>query len=212
MFTNNCLLFPKDLFLSVTLTPLHIVIFAFWEPSTYFSYWDFAGGLTNKNQPLISQERDTVPTAPLAYGWEVRWPPSLGKSPHDFLLLIINLFKSYIFSDLQWLQMLKWLPISREKLILMKFWFSSYLFFVNVSAILIFRTKMTSKRRIVLWMAWWYLRSGITQPSAQASKKGRREVGDKGDSQYWLDSGDSLNVAERIELKKKKKVVQAMTK
>ena len=54
-------------------------------------------------------------------------------------------------------------------------------------------------------MAWWYLRSGITQPSAQASKKGRREVGDKGDSQYWLDSGDSLNVAERIELKKKKK-------
>lgn len=53
-------------------------------------------------------------------------------------------------------------------------------------------------------MAWWYLRSGITQSSAQASKKGRKEVGDKGDSQYWLDSDDFLNVAERIEELKKK--------
>ena len=65
----------------------------------------------------------------LMVGWEVRWAHSLGKSSHDFLLLIINLFKSNIFSDLQWLQILKWLPISREKLILMKFWFSSYLSF-----------------------------------------------------------------------------------
>lgn len=40
---------------------------------------------------------------------------------------------------------------------------------------------------------------------AQASKKGRKEVGDKGDSQYWLDSDDFLNVAERRELKKLKK-------
>lgn len=48
-------------------------------------------------------------------------------------------------------------------------------------------------------MDWWYLRSGITQSSAQASKKGRKEVGDKGDSQYWLHSDDFLNVAERIE-------------
>lgn len=59
-------------------------------------------------------------------------------------------------------------------------------------------------------MAWWYLRSGITESSAQASNKGRKEVEDKGDSQYWLDSDDFLNVAERIEELKKKK--QAMTK
>lgn len=52
-------------------------------------------------------------------------------------------------------------------------------------------------------MDWWYLRSGITQSSAQASKKGRKEVGDKGDSQYWLHSDDFLNVAERIEFFKK---------
>lgn len=58
---------------------------------------------------------------------------------------------------------------------------------------------MKFKRRIVLWMDWWHLRSGITQSSAQASKKGRKEVGDKGDSQYWLHSDDFLNVAERIE-------------
>ena len=142
-------------------------------------------------------------------GWEVRWAHSLRKSPHDFLLLIINLFKSNIFSDLQWLHILKWLPISRE------FWFSNEVliyilpfFSFNVSAILIFYTKMKSKSRIFSWMAWWYLRSGITESSAQASNKGRKEVEDKGDSQYWLDSDDFLNVAERIEELKKKKSKQ----
>lgn len=92
-------LFPNDknLLLSVPLTLLLIMLVCI--PSTCLFHWDLqAGALRIYIQSLAfnQQERDAVLTASptLWVGGGIRWTHSLGKLPHDFLLFIINLFKS----------------------------------------------------------------------------------------------------------------------